>query len=329
MISIERILCPASFPLEADDALCYAVSLARAYEADLIICHCAGPSTLFGAGTTNGGSKDRIKKEMAEALASFIGARKPAKPDHEIAVVDNCKDVGEMIVGLARERGADLIVLRSRRSRVAALLGSTAEQVSRTASCPVLVIRENESESDSNRAAGFSSVLVPHDFSSSSELALSYALSIAQKFRAELHLLHVLAEPEEDEPEIAWNDISVRSAYERAMQRLQLSVPEEICKHCAVTHVVRWGKPYREVLAYTKEQDIELVCMGALGRDYGLQALFGSNVDRVLRQVSCPMLVARPIQSAHPQVSPGRITKPGFKETLSSLVLRGAESIET
>jgi nucleotide-binding universal stress UspA family protein len=322
MISIERILCPAIFPLEADDALRYAISLARAYGAELIICHCAGASTLFGGGTTNGGSKDRIKKEMAEALIPLIGEKQPAKPHHEIVVVENCKDVGEAIVGLARERGADLIVLRSRRSRVAALLGSTAEQVSRTASCPVLVIRENESKTNSNRAAGFSRILVPHDFSSSSELALSYALSIAQKFRAELHLLHVLAGPDEDEPEIAWNDISVRSAYERAMQRLQLSVPEDIYKHCTVTHVVRWGKPYREVLAYTKEQDIELVCMGALGRDYGLQALFGSNVDRVLRQVSCPTLVARPIQSAKPEVSPGRITKPGFKETLSSLALR-------
>jgi nucleotide-binding universal stress UspA family protein len=316
MIRIERILCPATFPLEADDALRYAVSLARAYEANLIICHCASPPELLADGySRNGASYDQIRKTMVDALVPFIGQRQPAKPHYEIAVVDSCEDVGETIVAVARERGADLIVMRSRRSRVAALLGSIAEQVSRTASCPVLVIHENGSaKSNSNHAARFSRVLVSHDFSSSSELALSYALSIAQKFRSELHLLHVLPEPEEDEPEITLNDFSVKTAYQLAVQRLQLSVPEDIYKHCSVTHVVRWGKPYREVLAYTREQNIDLVCMGALGRDYGLQALFGSNVDRVLRQVSCPMLVARPIQSAQPEVSPGRIAKPGSKK---------------
>jgi hypothetical protein len=59
---------------------------------------------------------------------------------------------------------------------------------------------------------------------------------------------------------------------------------------------VRWGKPYREVLAYTKEHDIDLVCMGAHGTGFGMQALVGSNVDRVLRQSPCPVLVARPLK---------------------------------
>jgi hypothetical protein len=35
--------------------------------------------------------------------------------------------------------------------------------------------------------------------------------------------------------------------------------------------------------------------MGALGRDFGLETLFGSNADRVLRQARCPVLVARPL----------------------------------
>jgi nucleotide-binding universal stress UspA family protein len=257
---------------------------------------------------------------MAKAVMPFIGHRLRAKSRYEIVVLDNGKDVGEKIVIAARERGPDLVVMRSKRSRVGTLLGSTAEQVSRTASCPLLVVHENESaKTDSSRPARFSRVLVSHDFSSSSELALSYALSIAQKFRAELHLLHVLPEPEEDKPETAAKEKS--GAYERALQRLQRSVPEDIYKHCTVTHVMRWGKPYREVLAYTREQQVDLVCMGALGRDYGPEALFGSNVDRVLRQVSCPLLVARPIQTASPELDPGRISKRGFRKTLSSRAL--------
>lgn len=112
---------------------------------------------------------------------------------------------------------------------------------------------------------------------------------------------------------IAWNEGSVETAYQRAMRRLQFSVPEEIYKRCRVTQAVRWGKPYREVLAYAKEQDVDLVCMGALGRDFGLQALFGSNVDRVLRQASCPTLVSRPFQAALPAPLGSRVVRSSLK----------------
>ena len=81
--------------------------------------------------------------------------------------------------------------------------------------------------------------------------------------------------------------------------------------------VLRWGKPYREVLAYAREQEMDLVCMGALGRDFGLEALFGSNVDRVLRQAPCPSLIARPLKLA-PPLSLMSAPKPHFKRTLSS-----------
>jgi nucleotide-binding universal stress UspA family protein len=122
-----------------------------------------------------------------------------------------------------------------------------------------------------------------------------------------------LPEPEENEAQIAWNEVSAETAYQRAMRRLQFAVPKEIYKRCRVTQVVRWGKPYREVLAYAKEQDVDLVCMGALGRDFGLQALFGSNVDRVLRQASCPVLVARPFQAALPAVFGSHFVRSNLK----------------
>jgi len=43
-----------------------------------------------------------------------------------------------------------------------------------------------------------------------------------------------------------------------------------------------------------------LICLGAHGAGFGMRALFGSNVDRVLRQAPCPVLVARPLKHAKP-----------------------------
>lgn len=298
MISIERILCPTNLPPESDEALRYAVSLARAYHAKLYLCHCAGSSGLvtLPAGAGNG----QVGKRLADSLPRSLGRAGPRDLHWKLVIGEGESDVGGEVVRVARERRTDLLVMRSRRSGVAALLGSTAEQVSRTASCPVLVVRPEEPGPDGYTGgdARFRRVLVPHDFSSGSELALSYALSIAQKYVAELHLLHVLPEPETNDPEVASPQTVAESAYQRALRRLQDCVPGEVYLRCRVMHAVRRGRSYREVLAYAREQRVDLVCLGALGRDFGPEALFGSNADRVLRQARCPVLVARPLRPA-------------------------------
>jgi nucleotide-binding universal stress UspA family protein len=141
-------------------------------------------------------------------------------------------------------------------------------------------------------------VLVAHDFSDRSELGLQYGLSLAQKFHAELHLLHVLNESEVDGPELAWVAGTAQSLYHGAMRKLQGAVTGGDKLHCKVKYAVRMGKPYGEVLAYAVENEIDLLCMGADGVDFAPQTLFGSNVDRVLRQAPCPVLVARSFKPA-------------------------------
>jgi nucleotide-binding universal stress UspA family protein len=301
MISIERILCPVTSSPESDEALRCAVSLARAYNAKLFLCHCPVAQSLITL-RHNGDAYGQVRKRLADTLARHLGRAYSRGLHWKVVVGEGGKDAGEEIVRLACERHADLIVMRSRRSGMAMLLGSTAERVSRTASCPVLVIRPEEHRRNGkpDGEAEFRHVLVSHDFSSGSELSLSYALSIAQTYGAELHLVHVLPEPEEDGPEIAWGRAGIESAYRRATERLRDCVPGEVYLRCRVVLIVRLGKPYREVLAYAREQETDLVCMGALGRDFGLEALFGSNVDRVLRQARCPVLIARPLMPATP-----------------------------
>ncbi|HKZ01988.1 MAG TPA: universal stress protein, partial [Pyrinomonadaceae bacterium] len=45
-------------------------------------------------------------------------------------------------------------------------------------------------------------VLLSYDFSPDSDLALEYAISIAQQYQAELHLLHVIGKERYDQPEV-------------------------------------------------------------------------------------------------------------------------------
>jgi nucleotide-binding universal stress UspA family protein len=138
-------------------------------------------------------------------------------------------------------------------------------------------------------------ILVAHDFSPDSELALKYGCALAEEFEAELHLLHVLNTAGREEPELAWAQPSADCAYTLLASKLQRALPKEAFLWCNVINAVRYGKAHGEVLAYAKEHQIELICIGASGRNWK-RLIFGSTVDRVLREAPCPVLVARPIR---------------------------------
>lgn len=258
----------------------YALALSRAHDAELILLHCT--ESLDG------------KEELLDSVWDYID---PSDPRCEL-VVTTADHVDEQIMTQAQKKRVDLIVMRSRRRpHRAALLGSTAESVCRSAPCPVLVMHSDEREFvNDDFGVDLKRVLVAYDFSDYSELALKYGLSIAQEHQAELHLLHVLPPRSVNEPEIAWYPIKGESAYHTAALRLQRVVPAEVHLWCDVKTAVSEGNAYREILNYAENNEIDLISVGAHGAGFGMRALFGSNVDRVLRQSPCPVLVARPLK---------------------------------
>ncbi len=306
MINIRRILCPTDLSTNSDQALRYALALTRAYEAELTICYRPDGVELAGAvaiqeGTVAGSPVPEQARQIFErALHKFLAPDDQAELDWQGLLIHG-EEVGEAITLTASECAADLIVMRSRRRpHRAALLGSTAESVCRSAPCPVLVTHTDERDwvQPLSRDITLQRVLVPYDFSDYSELALNYALSFAQEYQAELHLLYVLPPHTVSEPEIAWYPAQTESAYHHAARRLQRAVPPEAHLWCRITHAVSEGQPYREVLNYAEKNAIDLISIGAHGAGFGMRALFGSNVDRVLRQAPCPVLVARPLKPA-------------------------------
>jgi nucleotide-binding universal stress UspA family protein len=303
MIKIERILCPTDLTPESDEALRYAVALARVYEARLMLCYCGGKTSAAMGGGDPEATEKLFGSMFQDALARHLGMSDFSSLDWEGFLLEG-NDPGLLITREAAARRADLIVMRSRhRPYGAALLGSTAETVCRTAPCSVLVThpREREWVGASSGDTCLERVLVAHDFSDRSELALQYGVSLAGRFGTELHLLHVLREPERDAPELAWAQGTAQSLYHSSVRRLQEAVPGDDAGRGEVKPVVKTGRPYEEILSYAAEHEIDLICMGADGVDRGLRGLFGSNVDRVLRQSPCPVLVARPFKPAATQ----------------------------
>jgi len=293
-MTIKRILCPTDLTAGSDEALRYALALARAYEAKLIAYHCEPTNNVVEL------RQSEVKESFEKSLFQYLGPAELALINWE-RVVEQGNDPGAAIAKFAADHGVDLIVMRSRRRpHRAALLGSTAESVSRSAPCPVLVMHSDQRDwvNEPSHEIRLKRVLVAYDFSDHAEMALNYGLSFAQEYQAELHLLHVLPPFSLGEPEIAWYPPGKDSAYHQAARRLQNAVPAEAHLWCQITHAVSQGQPYREILNYAEKKNVDLICLGAHGAGFGMKALFGSNVDRVLRQAPCPVLVTRPLKPA-------------------------------
>lgn len=296
MIKLERILCPTDLTTESDEALRYALALSLAYEAKLILLYCRQPGSLVEWSTSS-----QAARIFEQSLFTHLDADELKALDWE-AVITEGDDKGLAIVTEAAKRNVDLIVMRSRRRpRAAVLLGSTAEAVSRNASCPVLVTHPNEREwaGLSTTEIDLRRLLIPYDSSSDADVALSYGLSLAQQYQTEVHLLYVIPEENVLDREIDWAaGVEHEGSVTTAAQGLKRAIPKEAFLWCNIATAVRCGQPAPEILSYAKEHEIDLICLGAGGKRFSLGSLIGSTVDRVLRRAPCPVLVSRPTSRA-------------------------------
>ncbi len=132
-------------------------------------------------------------------------------------------------------------------------------------------------------------ILVPTDFSGTSDVALEYARALAARFDATLHLLHVLDDPFVAEGLAAEAYIteapSIRtSLLEDARTRLSHRV-----QGCATTEAV-FGRGATTIVDYAERCGIDLIVMGTHGRTGLAHLLIGSVAERVVRTARCPVL---------------------------------------
>lgn len=134
-------------------------------------------------------------------------------------------------------------------------------------------------------------ILAPVDFSRASLDALKHALALAQRYDAQLTLLHVI-EPLHPDMLIGTTGTQ-RAAREVAHQRLT-KLWEDTKKAWPRTgRELREGHPVTTITALAKRTNADLIVMGTQGRTGLKRALIGSVAERVVRLAPCPVLVVR------------------------------------
>ena len=139
-------------------------------------------------------------------------------------------------------------------------------------------------------------ILVPTDFSEPSQAALRYARALAEAFKAEMTILHVLEDPflyapvsEGYVPPANFYEDMRRAAEERLSELLAGDQQQEL----PVTRIIRQGDPFVEIVRYAKESESDLIVVGTHGRGAIAHILLGSVAERVVRKAPCPVLTVR------------------------------------
>ena len=139
----------------------------------------------------------------------------------------------------------------------------------------------------------FKTIVAATDFSSPSELALEYARTLAKRFGASLHLVHVVEEPYPIGSE--GYVVDVAEFHESLLQEAhqQLATRLAIISDEGATGEVLVGKPARRITEAASEKNADLIVMGTHGRGGVAHLLMGSVAERVVRTAPCPVLTVR------------------------------------
>jgi nucleotide-binding universal stress UspA family protein len=139
-------------------------------------------------------------------------------------------------------------------------------------------------------------ILLPVDFSDSSELLAEYALTFGTRFKATVHVLHVVSSLEDYTglyvPHISLETV-MTEIYHSAKKSLNDFCLRYFEGQIKYESMLAKGDAYREILKTADEKKADVIIMGTHGRSGLDHIIFGSTIERVLRGAECPVLTVR------------------------------------
>ncbi|MHC5110885.1 MAG: universal stress protein [Planctomycetota bacterium] len=141
-------------------------------------------------------------------------------------------------------------------------------------------------------------ILFPTDFSDVSLAALPNALEHAERYDAEFHCVHVIDDAYQYWGALGPESIPVGPPPEAVKELAEKQMSELVdsrlanLPHPAVTEILT-GRPFSEIIAYAREQEIDLIVMATHGRGALAHMLLGSTTELVVRKAPCAVLIIR------------------------------------
>ncbi|WP_267643818.1 universal stress protein [Haloarchaeobius amylolyticus] len=279
----ERILVPTDGSEAALTAAECAAALARRFGAAVDVVHVPEQrERLFAPSEAEATAAAAEHVEETRAVVTEAGI------EPTTAILDEPDQIHEVLARYVDDNDVDCIVMgtHGRTGFDRYVLGSVTERTIRTASVPVVTVHE---ETAMPAEAAFERLLVPTDGSESAMAAAEHAATFASAMDADIHVINAVdttAAP--GGVESAYITDELENAGEQAIERLGAHIESSggTVTKSSVVH----GSPYRAIVEYAEENDVDCIVMGTHGRTGLDRYLLGSVTERVVRLASVPVV---------------------------------------
>lgn len=286
-VTLRNVLYATDFSEASENALPFAIALARAYDAKLHAVHIMVPNPLMyatpdGAAVAIESSEDDARFEMAQLESRLAGI------EYQVEI-ERGASVWETLSEIAARRKADLIVVgtHGRTGAQKLLLGSTAETIFRQSPVPVVTIGP-EVKSGSHQGGRFRCVLYATDLTADSMAAAPLAFSLAEENNARIVLLRVV----QNYAAMGSGSGSDASAADQ-LYALHELVPPDAQLWCRPEVMLEFGSPAEQILHIAREKGADLIVLGARRPKGSMMAathLERNTAHEVVAHSHCPVV---------------------------------------
>jgi nucleotide-binding universal stress UspA family protein len=264
----------------------HAVEQARACGSSLTLVHVIPPGQAIPLDASAIPYLDitEMKREAEQTLARVAAQAHASGIPCDVIVTEG--NPREQITALAREVNAGRVIAgtHGRRHLKKFLLGSVAHEVLRCAEIPVCTIGPHAHQASSFGAPR--RILHPVSLCAGYEDSARMAIEMAQFYRADITLLHVLSQGTQNQPD-------VDRVVEWTRSQMRRIIPEEAPLWTNMTVQVEIGDVVEEVLNVAAEMSADLIVLG-VNSDASFWPIRGDDtVYSIIAQAKSPVLSIR------------------------------------
>jgi len=146
---------------------------------------------------------------------------------------------------------------------------------------------------------GYQCILAPTDFSDPATNAVRAAAELARQYKAELHLLHIIAAqvyyaemPEMVLPPMEGLSEQLRASGQEKLEKLSSDIGKDLHSYIHIEESA--ARPADAIVEATANIKADLIVIGSHGHTGLMHILLGSTAERVVREATCDVLVIKP-----------------------------------
>jgi nucleotide-binding universal stress UspA family protein len=141
-------------------------------------------------------------------------------------------------------------------------------------------------------------ILVPIDFSSCSENALTYAIQLAAKIKATVRLLNITTVDVEDTENSYLVAVTVeekikaaRQALNKSLTKVKKNISQSLEKLPEIETIIEIGSASLMISEIAKRDQLDFIIMGTQGENSVADRLLGSTASTAVKTAPCPLIV--------------------------------------